>query len=60
MNTKLYTQSELEVLRNMPKRVTNPRARWVEKPKRRPSIANATTQQKDRKELALGFICGRT
>lgn len=32
MNTKLYTDDELAALRSMPKRVTNPGARWVDKP----------------------------
>ncbi len=37
MNTKLYTDGELAELRSMPKRVTNPRARWSEKPRTRPA-----------------------
>lgn len=37
MVSKLYTESELDDLRSMPKRITNPRARWLEKPKARPS-----------------------
>ena len=32
MNTKLYSDDELDQLRAMPKRVTNPGARWVNKP----------------------------
>ena len=32
MTTKLYTEAELEALRSMSKRVTNPGARWQEKP----------------------------
>ena len=32
MATKLYTDAELAELRSMPKRVTNPNARWTEKP----------------------------
>ena len=36
MVTKLYTEAELEALRSMAKRVTNPGARWQEKPKLRP------------------------
>ena len=36
MSTKLYTDEELDKLRSMPKRVTNPGARWLEKPKDRP------------------------
>ena len=37
MTTKLYTEAELEALRSMSKRVTNPGARWQEKPKVRPA-----------------------
>ena len=36
MTTKLYTEAELDALRSMPKRVANPRARWLLKPKARP------------------------
>ena len=36
MNIKLYTDTELAALRSMPKRVTNPRARWSEKPRVNP------------------------
>ena len=32
MNTRLYTDDEIAQLRSMPKRVTNPRARWSQKP----------------------------
>ncbi len=37
MVTKLYTEPELDALRSMPKRINNPRARWLTKPKARPS-----------------------
>ena len=37
MTTKLYTEAELQALRSMTKRVTNPGARWQEKPKVRPA-----------------------
>ena len=36
MVTKLYTKAELDAFRSMPKRITNPRAHWLEKPKGRP------------------------
>ena len=36
MRTKLYTEEELDKLRSMPKQVTNPGARWLDKPKDRP------------------------
>lgn len=35
MNARLYTDEELDALRSIPKRVTNPGARWLEKPKKR-------------------------
>ena len=35
--TRLYTDAELDKLQSMPKRVSNPRARWNEKPKSRPA-----------------------
>ena len=37
MNARLYTDGELAELRSMPKRATNPRARWSEKPRTRPA-----------------------
>ena len=36
METRLYTEAELNTLRSMPKRVKNPGARWAKKPKARP------------------------
>ena len=36
MTIKLYTDKELKELRDMRKRVTNPGARWLKKPTRRP------------------------
>ena len=36
MTTKLYTDEELEELREMLKRVINPGAHWLEKPTRKP------------------------
>ncbi len=35
-NTRSYTEKELNALASMPKRVTNPGARWTDKPKLRP------------------------
>ena len=37
MNSKLYTEAELDALQSMPKRIANPRARWLKKPKGRPA-----------------------
>ena len=36
MTIRLYTDDELESFRTMPKKVTNPRARWSEKPSKMP------------------------
>ena len=36
MTTRLYADDELAELRSMPKRVTNPNARWTEKPTHAP------------------------
>ena len=37
MNLKPHTDQELAALRSMPKEITNPGARWLEKPKCRPA-----------------------
>ena len=37
MSARLYTDEELVALRSMPKQVTNPGARWSEKPRSRPA-----------------------
>ena len=37
MVAKLYTEAELDAFRSIPKRITNPGARWLEKPKGRPA-----------------------
>ena len=42
MAVKLYTDKELALLWEMPKLVTNPRARWLEKPKSNPSHRQRT------------------
>ena len=36
MNIRIYTDEELSELQVMPKRVLNPKARWIEKPGGRP------------------------
>lgn len=36
VTTKLYTDEELQELRKMPKRITNPGARWSKKPTNKP------------------------
>lgn len=44
MGTKHYTDEELGALRDMPKRVTNPKARWLRKPALRPVHRQRTYQ----------------
>lgn len=44
MNNKLYTDGELTELQSLPKRIINPRARWLEKPKERPAYRQRTFQ----------------
>lgn len=72
MVTKLYTEAELDALRSMLKRITNPLARWLEKPKGRPAHrqrsfqataedeANGRFQVYQRQNLddASDFSCG--
>jgi hypothetical protein len=48
MAANLYTDEELTTLREMAKQVTNPRARWSEKPKSNPSHRQRTF-----------LVCGR-
>ena len=72
MHIKPYTDTELDDLRSMPKRVTNPGARWSEKPKARPGHhqrifqAYGQEDQQDRFSIYMrqnlsdesGFSCG--
>ena len=57
MNIKPYTDTELDDLRSMPKRVTNPGARWSEKPKARPGhrqrILQARGQEDERDRFSI-------
>lgn len=56
MTTKLYTEAELEVLRSMSKQVTNPGARWQEKPKSRPAHRQRSFQLVGGPELEDRFL----
>jgi len=72
MVKRIYTDEEIRVLRETPKRVTNPKARWLKKPKDRPGhfqrtyIAVSDEDEKNRfqiyqrKNLVDGkdFSCG--
>ena len=47
MSSRLYTDDELAELCSMPKRVTNPGARWGEKPDHRQRNYQVTAQSRD-------------
>ena len=55
MNIRLYTRAELEELRALPKRVTNPGARWSDKPKVRPAHRQRNFQAVGRGDEAIRF-----
>ena len=55
MVAKLYTDDELTTLREMPKEVTNPRARWSEKPKSNPSHRQRTFLVRGREDESTRF-----
>ncbi len=55
MNDRLYTTAELDELRSMPKQVTNPRARWLEKPKTRPAHRQRQFEARGRKNEEARF-----
>ncbi len=44
MVARLYTKTALDALISMPKRVDNPRARWLKKPKPRPAHRQRNSQ----------------
>ena len=54
-NTKAYTDQELADLRSMPKRVTNPGARWSDKPKTRPGHRQRTFQAEGQADQEVRF-----
>ena len=56
MVTKLYTDEELEAFRSMPKRITNPRARWLEKPRGRPSHRQRSFQASGGDDEQVRFL----
>ena len=56
MNVRLYTKAELEELRALPKRVTNPRARWSDKPKARPAHGQRNFQAVGQQDEAARFL----
>ncbi len=60
MITKLYTDEELEELRDMHKRVTNPSARWLEKPLNKPVYRQRSFKASSEQVENLRFeICQR-
>ena len=56
MNVRLHTKAELEELRALPKRVTNPRARWSDKPKARPAHGQCNFQAVGQQDEAARFL----
>ena len=55
MITRLYTDGELEALRTMRKRITNPHARWLEKPTARPAHKQRMFRVSDAKSEDMLF-----
>ena len=53
VSSRLYSDDELAELRSMPKRVTNPGARWVEKPGHRQRNFQVTGIQDDPTRFAV-------
>ena len=56
MDTRLYTDSELDALRDMPKHVENPKARWADKPTSRPGHRQRTFRASASGEGDFEFI----
>ena len=56
MVTKLYTEAELDALRSIPKRITNPGARWLEKPKARPAHRQRSFQASGKHDAEERFL----
>ncbi len=55
MNARLYTDGELTALRSMPKRITNPGARWAEKPKEKPAHRQRNFQASGQQDGEVRF-----
>ena len=55
MNSRLYADAELTELRSLPKRITNPRARWLEKPTGRPAYRQRTFQASGQQDQESRF-----
>jgi hypothetical protein len=55
LTIKLYTEEELEGLRRRPKRVTNPGARWLKKPRDRPVHRQRTFKASSEQDENLRF-----
>ena len=55
MNSKLYSDRELAVLQQLPKRIINPRARWLEKPRERPAYRQRTFQASGQEDEKVQF-----
>lgn len=55
MNVRLYTEADIALLRSMPKRVSNPRAQWSEKPRARPSYRRRNYRAVGRRDETARF-----
>ncbi len=55
LTIKLYTEEELEGLRRRPKRVTNPSARWLEKPTGKPAHRQRSFKASSEQDENLRF-----
>ena len=56
MSAKLYTEADLDTLRSMPKRIANPGARWLEKPRARPAHRQRSFQASSGDEKEERFL----
>ncbi len=56
MSTKPYTEADLDALRSMPKRIANPGARWLQKPKARPAHRQRSFQASSGDEKEGRFL----
>lgn len=56
MNIKLYSETELGALRSIPKRIANPGARWLEKPKARPAHRQRSFQASGGDDAEVRFL----
>ena len=56
MNIRFHNKAELEEIQALPKRVTNPRARWSDKPKALPAHRQRNFQAVGQQDEAIRFL----